>query len=167
MSALKHARVYRPCMPLEGGWLQTSTRRLPRARSIMLVRTPKRYPCSSHSASLVDDDYAAYSLASAIGEHEWAEKLRARAFSAPFSIFNNATGFMEARNASGAWAGQDAGWTEGDMWAYTFDVVHAIPELIERRGGKKAFVQFLDEHFSGGHNQHTNEVSDASEVYHV
>ena len=65
---------------------------------------------------------------------------------APFTIFNHDTGFMEARNASGAWAGQDAGWTEGDMWAYLFDVVHALDELIEARGGKEGFVKSLDEH---------------------
>ncbi len=90
-------------------------------------------------------------------------------------IFNNETGFMEARNANGSWAGQDAGWTEGDMWAYTFDVVHDVPALITRRGGNASFVKFLDEHFDGGeqrssrwelftdrfagHNDHTNEVS--------
>lgn len=57
---------------------------------------------------------------------------------------------MEARNASGAWAGQNAGWTEGDMWAYTFDVVHDVPALIQRRGGNASFVAFLDAHFDGG-----------------
>ena len=31
----------------------------------------------------------------------------------PFLIYNNATGFMEARNANGSWAGPDNGWTEG------------------------------------------------------
>lgn len=57
---------------------------------------------------------------------------------------------MEARNASGAWAGPDAGWTEGDKWAYTFDVVHDVGALITRRGGNKSFVEFLDMHFDGG-----------------
>lgn len=47
----------------------------------------------------------------------------------------------------------------GDKWAYSFDVVHNVPELIERRGGKVKFVQSLEEHFEGGHNDHTNEVS--------
>lgn len=61
---------------------------------------------------------------------------------------------MEARNASGAWAGSDVGWTEGDDWAYTFDVVHDIPGLIERRGGNASFVAFLDEHFDGGECPH-------------
>ena len=59
---------------------------------------------------------------------------------------------MEARNRNGSWAGQDAGWTEGDMWAYTFDVVHDVEALIQRRGGNASFVAFLDEHFNGGKN---------------
>jgi putative alpha-1,2-mannosidase len=46
----------------------------------------------------------------------------------------------------------------GDMWAYSFDVVHNIPRLIQERGGNASFVQSLDEHFDGGHNDHTNEV---------
>lgn len=97
---------------------------------------------------------------------------------APTTIFNNATGFMEARNANGDWAGPDNGWTEGDKWAYSFDIVHAVQELISLRGGKANFVRSLDEHFAGGeffdfdfvswnpihplsvagHNDHTNEV---------
>lgn len=36
------------------------------------------------------------------------------------------------------------------MWAYTFDVVHDIPGLIEKKGGNASFVAFLDEHFNGG-----------------
>lgn len=84
---------------------------------------------------------------------------------------------MEARNANGSWAGPDNGWTEGtfknifcfcvtalipdkgDKWAYSFDVVHDIPTLIEYRGGNVSFVESLEAHFNGGHNDQTNEVS--------
>ncbi|KAI0686232.1 glycoside hydrolase family 92 protein [Earliella scabrosa] len=114
---------------------------------------------ASRTLDYAYDDYAASVLAATLSKDDWATKLRERAFAAPFSIFNNETGFMEARNADGSWAGQDAGWTEGDMWAYTFDVVHDVPELIRRRGGNASFVEFLDEHFNGGHNDHTNEPS--------
>jgi hypothetical protein len=30
---------------------------------------------------------------------------------------------MEARNSDGSWAGEEAGWTEGDHWAYSLDVM--------------------------------------------
>ena len=105
-----------------------------------------------------DDDWAVATLAELLGYTDNATFFRNRAQTSPFSIYNNATGFMEARNANGTWAGQDEGWTEGDMWAYTFDVIQDVPSLVEHRGGNKSFVAFLDEHFDGGHNDHTNEV---------
>jgi putative alpha-1,2-mannosidase len=46
----------------------------------------------------------------------------------------------------------------GDKWAYSFDVVHDRPRLIEKRGGNASFVKSLDIHFDGGHNDHSNEV---------
>lgn len=106
-----------------------------------------------------DDDWAVAALAELLGYTENATFFRNRAQTHPFTIFNNATGFMEARNANGSWAGQDEGWTEGDMWAYTFDVIQDVPSLIAHRGGNASFVAFLDEHFDGGHNDQTNEVS--------
>ncbi|KZT23257.1 glycoside hydrolase family 92 protein [Neolentinus lepideus HHB14362 ss-1] len=82
------------------------------------------------------DDYAVSVLASLLNKTSDASFFRDRAMSTPFSIYNVTSGFMEARNADGSGAGQDAGWTEGDI-----------------------FVEFLDEHFDGGHNDHTNEPS--------
>ncbi|KAF4574330.1 hypothetical protein EYR36_005663 [Pleurotus pulmonarius] len=105
------------------------------------------------------DDYAISLFADALNKTEDAHFYRERGLGNPFKIFNDETGFMEARNANGSFAGPDAGWTEGDKWIYTFDVVQNIPELALRRGGNASFVQFLDEHFDGGHNQHTNEPS--------
>ncbi|KDQ28689.1 glycoside hydrolase family 92 protein [Pleurotus ostreatus PC15] len=105
------------------------------------------------------DDYAISLFADVLNKTEDAQFYRDRGLGNPFKIFNDATGFMEARDANGSFAGPDAGWTEGDKWIYTFDVVQNIPELARRRGGNASFVQFLDEHFDGGHNQHTNEPS--------
>ncbi|KAL4075454.1 glycoside hydrolase family 92 protein [Scleroderma citrinum] len=123
---------------------------------------------ASRTLAYAYDDYAVSVLAGLLRKTEEAF-FRNRSLTSPFTIFNLQTGFMEARNASGAWAGSDVGWTEGDDWAYTFDVVHDIPGLIERRGGNASFVAFLDEHFDGesaslvrifaGHNDHSNEPS--------
>ena len=61
-----------------------------------------------------DDDYAAYVLALHLGKPQTVtDFLYERAMLAPFLIYNNATGFMEARKANGNWAGPDNGWTEG------------------------------------------------------
>ncbi|VDB92408.1 unnamed protein product [Peniophora sp. CBMAI 1063] len=105
------------------------------------------------------DDYAISLLAKHLGKTSDAAFFMERSLRAPFTIFNKKTGFMEARNADGSWAGEDVGWTEGDKWAYSFDVVHAVEDLIEARGGKAAFVRSLDAHFDGGHNDHANEPS--------
>ncbi|KAI0753582.1 glycoside hydrolase family 92 protein [Irpex lacteus] len=114
---------------------------------------------ASRTLDYAYDDYVLSVLATLLNKTSDAAFFRSRALSAPFTIFNPTTKFMEARDANGTWAGQDEGWTEGDMWAYTFDVVHDVEGLIERRGGRREFVEFLDEHFDGGHNDHTNEPS--------
>lgn len=62
------------------------------------------------------------------GHHDVAKFLLARSENYR-NIFNNNTGFMEARLSNGSWAGDDVGWTEGDKWAYTFNVPFAIPGL--------------------------------------
>jgi putative alpha-1,2-mannosidase len=75
--------------------------------SVLLFLTERQY----HKT---DDDYAAYVLALQLGKPQnITDFLYERAMRAPFSIYNNATGFMEARNVDGSWAGPDNGWTEG------------------------------------------------------
>jgi putative alpha-1,2-mannosidase len=66
---------------------------------------------------------------------------------------------MEARLSNGSFAGPEEGWTEGDHWAYTLNVMHDVPGLIELMGGADKFVDFIDRHFAGDHNLHTNEPS--------
>jgi hypothetical protein len=67
-----------------------------------------------HMRTASDDDYAAALLARALGKpDEIVDFLLQRAMEAPFTIWNPKTKFMEARNANGTFAGQDAGWTEG------------------------------------------------------
>ena len=65
---------------------------------------------------------------------------------------------QNARYENGTWANDTVGWTEGDHWAYSFDVMHDIPGLIKLMG-ERHFVELLDEHFAGGHNDHSNEPS--------
>lgn len=62
----------------------------------------------------LDDDYAVYIAAKILGKPEnITSLLLARAQHSPFTLFNNQTNFMEARNSDGSLAGPDAGWTEG------------------------------------------------------
>ncbi|KAL7416786.1 glycoside hydrolase family 92 protein [Mrakia frigida] len=112
----------------------------------------------SRTLAYAYDDYAVSLIAQTAGHPEDAAFYLNRSQSYR-TIFNSETSFMEARWANGSWAGREEGWTEGDEWAYTFDVCHDIAGLVELKGGKKSFIQFLDEHFDSGHNDHTNEPS--------
>jgi putative alpha-1,2-mannosidase len=73
----------------------------------------------------VDDDWAASIVAEHVGEHEAAELLRRRSKSYKH-VWNSETGFMQARNSDGSWAGEEIGWTEGDHWAYSLDVMVSL-----------------------------------------
>ena len=105
---------------------------------------------------------AAAIVAKNVGAHADAKILRERAESWR-NLWNSDTGFMEARNSDGSWAGENAGWTEGDHWAYSLEVLHDTPGLIDIMGGNASFINFMSRHFGerGGasHNLHTNEPS--------
>lgn len=158
MLDMKFVPGYPQFMIPKDGWRTISTRNPPLGHWIMHVRLTRLLPLSyTQKSDRPDDDHAVAVLT----EYLTARNPRLtkshnssffdeRSKLASYSLFNPSTGFMEARNANGSWAGQDEGWTEGDMWAYTFDVVQDVDGLIERRGGKKQFVEFLDSHFDGG-----------------
>jgi predicted alpha-1,2-mannosidase len=75
------------------------------------------------------------------------------------NLFNKDTGLMQGKHADGSWADPKDGWTEGSSWVYTWAVMHDIPGLMKLMGGADKYNPKLDEHFSGGHNVHSNEPS--------
>ncbi len=101
-------------------------------------------------------DYAVSQVAKAVGKPDDAAYFLKRSENYK-TQYNAATGFMQARNLDGTWA--DGGWTEGDEWVYTNDVIHDVPGLIALKGGNDKFASWLDGYFAGGHNNHTNEPS--------
>ncbi|RMY25675.1 hypothetical protein D0867_00578 [Hortaea werneckii] len=113
---------------------------------------------ASRTLDYAFDDYAAAVVAERAGDETTAEKLRHRSQNY-HNIFNTKTGFMEAKNSNGTWAGSEQGWTEGDDWVYTFNVMHDPEGLAEMVSGPAKLTAKLDEHFQGGHNDHTNEPS--------
>ncbi|OWZ72964.1 hypothetical protein AYX14_01548 [Cryptococcus neoformans] len=105
------------------------------------------------------DDHAAAIIASHLSlPSSTIDLLRNRSLSYR-NMWNAETSFMESRNSDGSWAGEDEGWTEGDHWAYSLDVMHDVPGLIELMGGNESFIDFMNRHFDEGHNLHTNEPS--------
>ncbi|PTB66784.1 glycoside hydrolase family 92 protein [Trichoderma citrinoviride] len=105
------------------------------------------------------DDYAAAVVAEHTGDSEHAKELRERSQNYR-KLWNPETQFMQARNANGTWTNESWGWTEGDKWIYTLNVMHDVGGLASLfRGGKAAMKARMDEYFAGGHNMHSNEPS--------
>jgi predicted alpha-1,2-mannosidase len=86
------------------------------------------------------------------------------------NLYNTAIGLMNGRTSDGKWArigvpkDEDrnrsiSGWTEGDAWVYTWSPLHDQAGLIQLMRGAENYDNKLDQHFSGGHNQHENEPS--------
>lgn len=75
------------------------------------------------------------------------------------NLFDRQTGLMRGRTADGRWASPEDGWTEGSAWVYTWAVMQDIPGLLQLMGGRDNYNAMLDQHFAGGHNEHSNEPS--------
>ncbi|CAK1360972.1 unnamed protein product [Cercospora beticola] len=113
---------------------------------------------ASRTLDYAFDDYAAAIVAEHAGDQKTARALHERSMNYR-NVYNSATGFMEAKNDNGTWAGRDQGWTEGDDWIYTFNVMHDPLGLADLMGGRDKLKTKLDEYFNDGHNDHTNEPS--------
>ncbi|KAJ5818983.1 hypothetical protein N7474_004574 [Penicillium riverlandense] len=114
---------------------------------------------ASRTLDYAFNDYACAVVASHAGEsNDTVSELMARSGNWA-NLWNNETQFMQARNGNGTWADKTFGWTEGDDWVYTFDVMHDVKKLAELFGGREQMRDKLDEYFQGGHNQQSNEPS--------
>jgi predicted alpha-1,2-mannosidase len=114
----------------------------------------------SASRTLEDsyDDWCVSQIAATLGKTGDAQYFLNRAHNYE-SLFNKATGLMQARHSDGSWANPKDGWTEGDAWVYTWAVMQDLPGLIDLMGGQDAYNAKLNDHFSGHHNIHKNEPS--------
>jgi predicted alpha-1,2-mannosidase len=121
---------------------------------------PADKTAESASRTLEDsyDDWCVAEVAKALGKTKEYQFFLNRSHNYEH-LFNQATGFMQAKNSDGSWANPKDGWTEGDTWVYTWAVMHDIPGLIQLMGGSEKYNARLDEHFSGHHNVHSNEPS--------
>ncbi len=86
------------------------------------------------------------------------------------NLFNPGLGLMNGKTSDGKWApiGEErdddrsrsvSGWTEGSAWVYTWSPLHDQAGLLALMGGAEKYSEKLDQHFSGGHNVHSNEPS--------
>lgn len=114
---------------------------------------------ASRTLDYAFNDYACSVVASHAGaDQEVITALRDRSQNYA-NLWNHDTQFMQARNANGSWANSSWGWTEGDDWVYTFDVMHDAEGLAKLFGSRESMRDKLDAHFQGGHNEQSNEPS--------
>jgi predicted alpha-1,2-mannosidase len=105
------------------------------------------------------NDYACAVVAAYSGNNESSKELMARSKNYA-KLWNSETEFMQTRNSNGTFALDSWGWTEGDNWVYTFDVMHDVDGLAALfQDGKQGMKSKLDAHFGGGHNMQSNEPS--------
>ena len=123
------------------------------------------------SSTLEDsyDDWCVAQVAKALGKTEDFRFFLKRSLN-DRNLYNPAVGLMNGKTSDGKWApiGGDrdsnqnrsvSGWTEGDAWVYTWSPLHDQAGLIQLMGGAENYDRKLDQHFSGGHNEHSNEPS--------
>ncbi len=128
------------------------------AKVLGFVPDDKTAEAASRTLEDAYDDWCVAQIAKTLGKTKDSQFFLNRSLNYKL-IFNPATGFMQARNSDGSWAGEKDGWTEGDHWVYTFAVFHDLAGLEALMGGPEKYNSLLDRHFAGGHNHHGNEPS--------
>lgn len=86
------------------------------------VADDRHSEAGSRTLDYAYDDHAAAIVARLSGDEHNATLLEKRSKNYK-NIWNKRTGFMEARNEDGSWAGEWEGWCEGDHWAYSLTVM--------------------------------------------
>jgi predicted alpha-1,2-mannosidase len=107
------------------------------------------------------DDYTVSVIAKILGKEDDAKYFLERSKNYK-NIWNEDTLFMDAKYENGTWCRNPSVWTEADNWVYTFNVQHDFAGLRDLFGGADALGKKLDEYYTGGHNDQTNEPSHAT-----
>lgn len=133
------------------------------------IPTDKTDEASSRTLEDSYDDWCVAQIAKALGKTEGFAFFLKRSLNER-RLFNPALGLMNGKTSDGKWAPiggdrddnhtrSESGWTEGNAWVYTWSPLHDQGGLIELMGGAEKYDAKLDQHFSGGHNVHSNEPS--------
>jgi len=133
------------------------------------IPTDKTDEAASNTLEDSYDDWCVAQIAKALGRTTDYSFFLKRSLN-DRNLYNPAVGLMNGKTSDGKWAPiggriddernrSVSGWTEGDAWVYTWSPLHDQAGLIEMMGGAENYDSKLDQHFSGGHNVHSNEPS--------
>jgi predicted alpha-1,2-mannosidase len=133
------------------------------------IPTDKTDEAASRTLEDSYDDWCVAQIAKTFGRSEDYRFFLKRSLN-DRNLYNPALGLMNGKTSDGKWApiggGKDddqnrsaSGWTEGDAWVYTWSPFHDQAGLLELMGGAENYSSKLDQHFSAGHNVHSNEPS--------
>jgi predicted alpha-1,2-mannosidase len=133
------------------------------------IPTDKTDEASSRTLEDSYDDWCVAQVAKALGRVQDYHFFLKRSLN-DRHLYNPVVGLMNGKTSDGKWAPLGgtrdvpgnrslAGWTEGDAWVYTWSPLHDQAGLLQLMGGADAYDAKLDQHFSGGHNIHSNEPS--------
>ena len=133
------------------------------------IPTDKTDEAASRTLEDSYDDWCVAQIAKYLGKTDDYQFFLKRSLN-DRKLYNPALGLMNGKTSDGRWApiggGVDdnrnrsvSGWTEGDAWVYTWSPFHDQAGLLELMGGTENYSRKLDQHFSGGHNVHSNEPS--------
>ncbi len=121
----------------------------------------------SHSLEYYIADNALSKFASALGKKDDADRFMKQSLKYPvfyskeYGVFRPITPDGEFYSPFDPKQGENfedvPGFHEGSSWNYSFMVPHDVPGLIKMHGGKKKFVNKLQEVFDDGHYDPTNE----------
>lgn len=126
----------------------------------------------SQSLDYAYDDWCIGQVASALGKHDIASQMSARAGNYE-KLWDGSVGFMRARHADGSWLtpfdpiGWGGPYCEGGPWQSSWAVQHDFDGLIGLVGGNDAMVAKLDEMLSspprfnsGDYSQEIHEITE-------
>jgi predicted alpha-1,2-mannosidase len=119
------------------------------------VPVDREKEAASKTLEYAYDDWAIAQMAGALGRAADRDAFRKRAQSFA-NVFDPATGFMRAKKSDGTfrepfdplYAQYGSDYTEGNAWQYTWFVPHDVERLITLMGGRRAFVERLDQLFT-------------------
>lgn len=121
----------------------------------------------SHALEYYIADNALSKFADALGKKQDAERFRKQSLNYPryyckdYGVFRpvlpDGTFYSPFNPKQGENFEPVPGFHEGSSWNYSFMVPHDVPGLIKMHGGKRKFVNKLQEVFDDGHYDPTNE----------